>query len=184
MSDPKAVTQLLRDWQAGDSDAFDQLYGQLHPELLRVAHHYLSRENEGHTLQTGGVVNEVYLRLVGSNAQVTDRSHFLALAARMMRRILVDHARSRARVKRGAGTPAVTLDESALISSDSIDVLLEVDEALERLAGHDRRMAEAIELVYFGGLDYDMAAEALGVSRSTLYADLKFAKAWLKEAMQ
>ena len=183
MAEPAEVTALLRHWQAGDASAFERLYSLVHGELSRVAHHCMNGEGASHTLQTSGVVSEVYLRMVGADLDVSDREHFFALAARMMRRILVDHARSKRRVKRGAGAAPLTLDESAIVDENSSEILVEVDEALLRLAEHDERMAQAVELVYFGGLSYDDAARALDVSRSTLYADLKFAKAWLKQAM-
>lgn len=184
MNRKQDVTSLLSAWQAGDSAAMEQVSPYIYEELRRLARHYMSGENPGHTLQTTGLVNEAFMRLVGGEFDYPSRSHFFALAARMMRQILVDHARGRRREKRGGGQRNLTFDEAAHVDGRSAQTILEVDEALTRLADQDPRMAQAVELVYFGGLSYDETAEVLGVSRSTLGNDLKFAKAWLKDALR
>ena len=183
MNPTRDVTSLLSAWQGGDEDALQEVSPYIYEELRRLAQHYMNREGPGHTLQTTGLVNEAFLRLVAGEFDYPSRSHFFALASRMMRQILVDHARTRRREKRGGGLRNLTFDEAAHVNGDSIDTIIEVDEALVQLAGQDARMAQSVELIYFGGLSYEETAEVLGVSRSTLANDLKFAKAWLKDAM-
>ena len=184
MNSRRDVTSLLSAWQAGDEGALDQVSPFIFEELRRLARHHMGGEKPGHTLQTTGLVNEAFMRLVGGEFDYQSRSHFFALAARMMRQILVDHARGRRREKRGGGQRNLTFDEGAHLDAGAPQTILEVDEALTRLATHDSRMAQGVELVYFGGLSYEETAEVLGVSRSTLANDLKFAKAWLKEALR
>ena len=182
-TDDNNVTRLLNAWQGGDQNAFERLYRVVNAELDRIARACLSGEGGGATLQTRGVINEAYLRLAGADLDLNNRQHFFSLAARMMRRILVDHARARQRQKRGGSAQQVTFDEAAYVDANAAETLIEVEEALVRLAEQEPRMAEAVELVYFGGLSYEEAAGALEVSRSTLHADLRFAKAWLKNAL-
>ena len=184
MNSRRDVTSLLSAWQAGDQDALDQVSPFIYEELRRLARHYMGGEKPGHTLQTTGLVNEAFMRLVGGELDYQSRSHFFALAARMMRQILVDHARGRGREKRGGGQRNLTFDEAAHVDSHAPQTILEVDEALTRLASHDPRMAQGVELVYFGGLSSEETADVLGVSRSTLANDLKFAKAWLMVALR
>ena len=183
MQAPENVTRLLADWQAGDKSAFDQLAPHVYDELRRVAASYMRRENPGMTLQTTALVNETYLKLAAAKLSFEDRSHFFALAARMMRRILVDHARNKRAAKRGGGAMQITFDEAAIIGQPD-DELLEIDEALTKLATFDARMAKAIELRYFGGLGYEETAMAMNISVTTLYEDLKLAKAWLKRELE
>ena len=183
MQAPENVTRLLADWQAGDKSAFDQLAPHVYDELRRVAASYMRRENAGMTLQTTALVNETYLKLAAAKLSFEDRSHFFALAARMMRRILVDHARNKRAAKRGGGAMQITFDEAAIIGQPD-DELLEIDEALTKLATFDARMAKAIELRYFGGLGYEETAMAMNISVTTLYEDLKLAKAWLKRELE
>ena len=135
------------------------------------------------TLQSTALVHEAYLRLAGAELNVADRGHFLALAAQTMRRILVDHARGKARQKRSPGQRPITLDESVMLSEQADPRLIELDEALNNLASFDARMAKAVELVFFGGLTTQQAADALGISRVTLSKDLNLAKAWLHQQM-
>lgn len=176
------VTALLAEWQAGDSSALERLSPYIYDELHRIAASYMRRERSGGTLQTTAVVSEAYLRLADSEMNFTDRSHFFALAARMMRRILVDHARARQSAKRGSGAPHASFDEAAVVGADGTD-LLELDDALDKLAAFDARMAKAIELRFFGGLTYEEAAEVLDISVTTLFEDIKLAKAWLKQQL-
>jgi RNA polymerase sigma factor (TIGR02999 family) len=178
------VTQLLRRWQAGDPAALERLAPVVHSELRRLAARSLRAERAGHSLQPTELVHEAYLRLCGSGLELADRGHFFALAARTMRRILVDHARSRRRLKRGSGDVAVTLDEALVPSGHRPEALLRLDEALERLAALDARQAEAVELHYFGGLTYEEAAATLHVSSATVKRELRSARAWLKKELQ
>lgn len=183
MTDPHDVTRLLSAARSGDAAAHQALLPQVYDELRRLAAGHMRRERAGHTLQATALVNEAYLRLAGADVQAADRVHFFALAAQMMRRILVDHARSRSRDKRGGVQAQITFDESVFISPQSEAAVLDLDEALDKLAGFDERAAKAVELMFFGGLTYDEAAEALGVSKTTVFEDLKLAKAWLAREM-
>lgn len=177
------VTGLLSDWQQGDDTALERLGPYIYDELHRIAAGYMRRERSDSTLQATALVNEAYLRMVGGKLSFSDRSHFFALAARMMRRILVDHARNRQAAKRGGGARHLTFDEAAAIDEPD-DALVEFDEALQKLAAFDARMAKAIEFRFFGGMSYEEAAEALEVSVSTLYDDLRLAKAWLMRELE
>lgn len=183
MTEPKDVTQLLAAVGSGDPRAHDQLLPLVYDELRRLAAGYMRRERAGHTLQATAVVNEAYLRMATAGASPTDRVHFFALAAQMMRRILVDHARGRRRDKRGGDQLQITLDESVFASAESQDAVVELDEALERLAEFDERAARVVELMFFGGLSYEETAQVVGVSRTTVFEDLKLAKAWLAREM-
>jgi RNA polymerase sigma factor (TIGR02999 family) len=179
MQVPNDVTGLLADWQRGDNAALEKLAPYVYDELHRVAASYMRRERDGNTLQTTALVNETYLKLAAARLSVNDRGHFFALAARMMRRVLVDHARKKNAARRGGNARRVTLDDASAASL-SIDELIEFDEALTKLGSFDARLAKGIELRYFGGLDYEETAKAMDISVSTLYEDLKLAKAWLK----
>ncbi|HKQ84488.1 MAG TPA: ECF-type sigma factor [Steroidobacteraceae bacterium] len=180
----QAVTRLLSAWRSGDSNALERLTPLIYEELRDRARRYMRRERPGHTLQATAVVHEAFVRLVDMNVSWQDRAHFFAVAARLMRRILVDHAKSRVRAKRGGGT-AVTnsLEELGDIdvgpaTAGDIDVL-EIDDALERLASHNARLAETVELHYFGGLTYQEISETLKISEATVDRDLRLAKAWI-----
>jgi RNA polymerase sigma factor (TIGR02999 family) len=179
------VTRLLSAWRSGDSHALEQLTPLVYEELRELAHRYMRRERQNHTLQATAVVHEAYVRLIGMEVPWQNRTHFYAVAARLMRRILVDHAKSRHREKRGGPITMVSVDvyqedTNNLVGSTAgqIDVL-EIDEALERLAEQDERLANAVELHYFGGLTYQETAKALGVSEATVHRDLRLAKAWI-----
>jgi RNA polymerase sigma factor (TIGR02999 family) len=172
------VTALLHAWRSGDAASFDRLMAVVYPELRAIAARHLSGEAEGHTLQPTALVHEAYLRLVGSEIEWEDRKHFFAVAARAMRRVLVDHARARRREKRGGDAIFVTLDDQLALEASGVD-LVALDEALDRLAEHDERKARAIELHFFGGLSYDETARALDVSAATVDRDLRMGKAWL-----
>src|SRR6059058_1125049 len=174
------VTQLLGDWSGGDDRALEKLFPLVQPELHRLAHHYMSRERAGHTLQTTAVLNEAYLRLVDNIKPVWQgRTHFIAAAAQMMRHIMVDHARKHQSLKRGGGALKVTLDEAALVTETRSQELLDLDDALERLAPQDARKGQIVELRYFGGLTVEETAEFLKLSLRTVEREWTAAKAWL-----
>jgi RNA polymerase sigma factor, sigma-70 family/RNA polymerase sigma factor, TIGR02999 family len=178
------VTQLLGEWSGGDEGALEKLFPLVQPELHRLAHHYMSRERVGHTLQTTAILNEAYLRLV-ENTQPPwqNRTHFVAAAAQLMRRIMVDHARERHSLKRGAGALRVTLDEAVWVTETRSEELLALDEALERLAAQDPRKSQIVELRYFGGLTVAETAEFLKLSPRTVEREWTMAKAWLYRAL-
>jgi RNA polymerase sigma factor (TIGR02999 family) len=178
------VTQLLVAWADGDKAALDQLMPIVYEELRRLARQYMRRERAGHTLQTTALVNEAYLRLIDqSRAHWQNRTHFFAVAAQLMRRILVDHARTRVRVKRGGSQPKASLDEAVVLSDAPTVDLLAIDEALERLAALDERKSRIVELRFFGGLSIEETAEVLKISPGTVMHDWTLAKAWLYRAL-
>lgn len=177
---PREVTQLLAAWSLGDHGALEKLAPLVYGELQRLAHRYMEGQRSDHTLQTTALVNEAYLRLAGqARPNFANRSHFLAVAAKAMRQILVDHARAAQRQKRGADAAKVQLDEAALISPEQPGAILDLNEALERLALLDPRTAHIVELRYFGGLKQNEIAEVLNISTVTVRRDWVFAKAWL-----
>lgn len=174
------ITQLLVDWRNGDQEALNQLMPLVYEELRQMANYYMRNERKGHTLQTSALVNEAYLRLVDhENIQWQNRSHFFGLAAQAMRRILVDHARSRNYQKRGGGAEQVSLDEAATLAEDRAAELIALDDALQELAKFDQRKSRIVEMRYFGGLSGEEVAEALGISTATVSRDWETAKAWL-----
>ena len=174
------VTQLLGDWSGGDEGALEKLIPLVQPELHRLAHYYMSRERAGHTLQTTALLNEAYLQLTDETQPPwQNRTHFMAVAAQLMRRIMVDHARARHALKRGAGAIRVTLDETAWVTEERAEELLALDEALEKLAAFDRRRCEIVEMRYFGGLTVEEIADVLKVHPNTVMRDWRAAKAWL-----
>jgi RNA polymerase sigma factor (TIGR02999 family) len=178
------VTQLLGDWSGGDERALEKLFPLVQPELHRLAHHYMSRERAGHTLQTTAILNEAYLRLVENTQRPwQNRTHFVAAAAQLMRRIMIDHARERHSLKRGGGALRVTLDEAAWVTETRSEELLALDEALETLAAQDPRKAQIVELRYFGGLTVEETAEFLKLSPRTVEREWTMAKAWLYRAL-
>ena len=174
------VTQLLGEWSGGDEGALEKLIPLVQPELHRLAHYYMSRERAGHTLQTTALLNEAYLQLTDKTQRPwQNRTHFMAVAAQLMRRIMVDHARARHALKRGAGAIRVTLDETAWVTEERAEELLALDEALEKLAEFDRRRCEIVEMRYFGGLTVEEIADVLKVHPNTVMRDWRAAKAWL-----
>ncbi len=184
----QSVTQLLLEWRSGNEAAFNQLMPLVYDELRGVARRYLNQEGSGHSLQTSDLVNEAYLRLV--NQQELDwqnRAHFFAVAASIMRHLLVDHARTRGRAKRGGDVIRITLNEE--ITSKSVAEherkidLLALDQALDRLAEFDQRKSRIVELRYFAGLSYEETAVVLGVSEITIKRDWLKARAWLFRAL-
>jgi len=177
------VTQLIREWRSGEGDALDRLVPLVYEELKALADNRLRGERPGHTLQATALVHEAYARLVAAEIDFNDRAHFFAVIAQTMRRILVDYARARARVKRGGNQVALTLDEQIAVVEDRPEELLALDDALVRLAEVDARKAKVVELHYFGGLTYAEIAASLDVSDVTVFRDLRLAKAWLADAL-
>jgi RNA polymerase sigma-70 factor, ECF subfamily len=177
---PQEVTQLLADWSNGDRAALEKLLPLVNAELRRLAASYMRRENPGHTLQTSALVNEAYLRLIDQQqVRWQNRAHFFGIAAQLMRRILIDHARKAHYAKRGGGALQVSLDEAAAVTEARAAELLAVDEALERLTAMDARKGRIVELRFFGGLTEDETAEVLSVSVPTVQREWRAAKAWL-----
>ena len=184
LSSQKEVTQLLGDWSSGDEGALEKLIPLVQPELHRLAHHYMSRERAGHTLQTTALLDEAYLLLVDhTKRNWQNRTHFVAAAAQLMRRTMVDHARERHALKRGGGPLKVTLDEAAAVTETRSEELLALDDALERLAAQDPRKSQIVELRYFGGLTVEETAEFLKLSQRTVEREWNMAKAWLYRAL-
>src|SRR6266705_2818698 len=174
------VTDLLTRWSDGDDAVLAELTPLVYEELRRLAHRQMGGERPDHTLQTTALVNEAYLRLADqANPRWQNRAHFFAVAARAMRQILVSYARSQRSQKRGGGAVKVELDEAALVSPEESREIVELHEALERLATLDSGKAQVVELKYFGGLNYDEMAEVLKISRVTVRRDWEFAKVWL-----
>ena len=182
---PREVTQLLRAWCRGDEAALDRLVPLVHDELHRLAHRYMLRERAGHTLQTTALVNEAYLRLVDAgNVDWQNRAHFFAISASLMRRILVDFARSRGYQKRGGNALKIEFDDGRIPSSRRGAELIALDDALTALAQFDPREARVVELRFFGGLSEEETAEVLGVSSRTVKRDWALAKAWLARELK
>jgi RNA polymerase sigma factor (TIGR02999 family) len=174
------VTELLLAWGQGDESALERLMPMVHEELHRLARREMRGERTGHTLQTTALVNEAYLRLIDARrVHWHDRAHFFALSARLMRRILVDHARSRQYLKRGGGAKQITLDDALVVAEARSADLIALDDALQALAAVDPRKSQVIEMRYFGGLTVDETAEALSISPETVTRDWRFGKVWL-----
>ncbi len=184
MDAPGDVTTLLADWRGGETGAIDRLLPLVYHELRRIAHQQLLAERPDHTLSTTALVHEAYVKLVDqTRAQWTDRAHFLAVAARAMRRILVDYARQRQAAKRGGAQRPVTFDEGAVMAEDRADALVALDEALTRLATLDERLGRVVECRFFGGLTEEETAEALRVTSRTVRRDWVKAKGWLYQEL-
>jgi len=180
MSHPDQLTELLRRAGAGDRAALDRAFPVVYEELRRIAHHHLGSEAAGHTLSTTALVHEAYLRLVNmSRANWQDRTHFVAVAATAMRRILVDHARRNHASKRGGGSIQIELDVEALVYPDRAELLVVLDDALTTLATLDARQARVVECRFFGGLSEQETADALGIGLRTVKRDWAKAKSWL-----
>ena len=174
------VTQLLLAWRQGDEEALEQLVPVVHQELRRLAHRYMAGQRPGHSLQTTALVNEAYLRLVGfGQVRWQARAHFLGVSAQLMRRILVDSARSRGSLKRGGGAQRMTFDEGLVVSPEREEDFIRLDDALSELAEFDERKSKVVELRFFGGLGVKETAEVLQVSPGTVMRDWKLAKLWL-----
>jgi RNA polymerase sigma factor (TIGR02999 family) len=178
---PPRVTQLLVAWGNGDQAAREELMGLVYEELHRLAHRYMKQERPGHTLQTSALVNEAFVKLVDQKSvHWQNRAHFYAIAAQLMRRILVDHARTRGAAKRGDGASPVSWDESLIVSTERSAEVVALDEALKSLAAVDGRKSQIVELRFFGGLSIEETARVLAVSPGTVMRDWTLAKAWLR----
>ena len=173
------MTQLLRQWSSGDKSALDKLTPVVYDQLHRLASRCLRSERSNHSLCATALIHEAYLRLIDADVAWQDRIHFFAVSARLMRRILVDHAKKNGRQKRGGGAEVIPFDEAIVVGPDSTAGLLELDTALERLAAQDHRKSEIVELLCFGGLTYDETAVVLKISPATVHREIKLAKAWL-----
>ncbi|PYS24154.1 MAG: RNA polymerase subunit sigma-70 [Acidobacteria bacterium] len=181
---PENVTKLLVAWGNGDEAARDELLPLVYQELHRLAHHYMNRERPGHTLQTSALVNEAFVRLIDQKeVRWQNRAHFFGIAAQMMRRILVDYARSRHYAKRGGSAQQVSLNEALIVTEERTAEVLALDDALKGLAEFDPRKSQIVELRFFGGLSIAETAEILQVSPGTVMRDWTLAKAWLRKQM-
>jgi RNA polymerase sigma factor (TIGR02999 family) len=183
-SPQQQVTQLLCQWRDGDPNALEKLIPLVQPELQRLAQHYMSLERPGHTLQTTLLLDDAYLQLVDkTHPQWQNRAHFFAVAAQLMRRIMVDHARHRHALKRSGGAIRITLDECAAVTQTRAAELLALDEALEKLTAFDQRKARVVEMRYFGGLTMEEIADVLKIHVNTVMRDWTAARAWLFAAL-
>ena len=178
------ITELLAEWREGNQSALDELYPLVYDELHRLARRYMSRERRDHTLQTTALINEAYVRMVDQkNVNWANRSHFFAISAQIMRRILIDHARRNAYAKRGGGAQQVSLEEVAALVPEQGRELMRLDEALKSLAEQDPRRSQVVELRYFGGLNNEEIAGVLQVSENTVTRDWNMARAWLYQQL-
>jgi RNA polymerase sigma factor (TIGR02999 family) len=178
------VTALLKEWRAGNREALDQLTPLVYDQLRAVAARHLRSRQPGHTLRATALVHEAYLRLIDIEIPFADRAHFFAVASQLMRRILVDWARSHGRQKRSGGAVQVPLDDVTIGDGEDTEAVLGIHLALEKLAAFDARRASLLEMVLFGGMTYEEAGEVLGTSPATVYRDLKLAKAWLASELK
>lgn len=183
VGDSENITQLLSSWTGGNKACGEELTPLVYEELQRIARRIFRTEDAKHTLQPTALVHEAYVKLINIDVTWQDRAHFYALAARMMRRLLINHANARAAAKRGGGAVHVTLTDENSPSSDFDATLLDINQAMEGLAAYNQRMAELIELRYFGGLSVKEMIEITGLSERTIGRDIRFARAWLKDAL-
>jgi RNA polymerase sigma factor (TIGR02999 family) len=183
MQSEAPVTRLLRESREGSQEAMALLLPLVYSQLHSIAAHHLRGERSGHTLSPTALVNEAYMKFAGAAMDVEDRKHFFALASLKMRQILVDHARTRQRHKRGGELERCQFDELNLADPANPALVLELDDALNQLAKQDERKARVVELIYFGGLTYDEVAGVLSISAATVHTDLRMAKAWLRSGM-
>jgi RNA polymerase sigma factor (TIGR02999 family) len=179
MQVPANFTQLLTEWRSGQPQALDRLTPLVYEELRRLARNYMRAERGSHTLQATAVVHEAFLRLIQANVALQDRGHFFALASRLMRRVLVDHAKSRSRIKRNSGVRDFVAEDTGEMSPPLDFDVVALDDALEGLLQMEPRLAQVIELHYFGGMTYDQIAAAQGTSAATVHRDIRLARAWL-----
>lgn len=180
---PHQVTQLLTAWRNGDEAALHALTPLVYRELQRLARSAMRGERAGHTLQTTALVHEAFIALADARVDWVDRAHFYALAARQMRRVLVNHGEAHRAAKRGGGAVPLPLDEALNVIGSASAEISDLDDALRRLEAFDERKAQVLELHYFGGLSYEEMAAALGLSSSTIDTELRFAKAWLRQQL-
>jgi RNA polymerase sigma factor (TIGR02999 family) len=178
------VTRLLHDWRQGDSQSLEKMMPLVYAELRRIADRYLRKENPGHTLQPTALVHEAFINLVDADVNWSDRMHFYAVSARIMRRLLVDHAREKRREKRGGGGVRESLEDVLAIAPEPPIEIIELDEALEKLATFDERKSQVVELSYFGGFTYEEIADVVGISAATVDRELRLGKAWLYGELQ
>ena len=182
---PEQITDLLIDWNNGSAESLAKLMPMVEEELRRIAANYMRRETPGHTLQTTALVNEAYLKLIDQReVRWQNRAHFFALASQLMRRILVDHARTQGRVKRGGNAVHVNLEDVAVITPEKSEDLIALDEALTRLAEFDSKKSKLVEMRFFGGLTVDEVAEVMGIAPVTVMLHWRLAKAWLQREMR
>ena len=184
MNRDEDITTLLLAWRAGEDAAHERVFPLVYDELRRIAHRHLSREREGHTLDTTGLVHEAYLKLAGQRTVWNDRGHFYAIAAEAMRRVLVDHARQYRATKRGTSPQRISLTDDMLVADARADTLLALDDALTQLAGIDERLSRVVECRFFGGLTEAETAEALGVTARTVRRDWLKAKGFLHRMLE
>jgi len=183
-SKPHEITELLEQWSGGNQAALDRLYPLVYEELRRLARSYMRREPKGHTLQTTALINEAYVRLVDQHSvRWQNRSHFFAISAQIMRRILVDHARQHLQAKRGGGAKRISLDEVMIVAKERSEEVLMLDEALANLARLDPRRSQVVELRYFAGLNNSEIASVLQISENTVMRDWNLARAWLYQQL-
>lgn len=183
-SDPQHITALLHSWANGDKSALDELMPLVYAQLRKLAYGCLASERPQATLQATALVHEAYLRLVHVETTLHDRVHFYALAARVLRHILVDHAKASNRVKRGGAAVRVTWDEAILSNDENPPAILDLDNALKALAVQDARKSEVLELIFFGGMTYEEVASALHISPATVHRELAMAKAWVRRELE
>jgi RNA polymerase sigma-70 factor, ECF subfamily len=182
---PHEITQLLAEWSNGNQTALDKLYPLVYDELHQMAQRYMNRERQGHTLQTTALINEAYVRLVDQKqVHWQNRAHFFAISAKIMRRILIDHARRHDYAKRGGGAQKISLDEIAVMAVEPAASVLRLDEALNRLGEIDPRRSQVVELRYFGGLNNEEIAGVLKISENTVTRDWNMARAWLYQELR
>ncbi len=183
MATAQEITTLLADWRGGDAQAEERLMVLIYPQLRRIAAQRLPREDRRLTLETGDLVQEAYLMLLGQDAEWHNRGHFFSVAARLMRRIVIDYARRRSRVKRGGGQHRVTLDEVPVLTGENAADWLDLDAALTELARIDARAARIVELRFFAGMTVDEVVPILGLSAATVTRNWRFARSWLRHRM-
>jgi len=179
-----SVTRLLQQWRNGDDQALHELMPIVYGQLRQIAGRVISGEAPGQTLPATALVHEAFLRLLGADVDWQDRGHFLAVAARMMRRVMVDHAKSRGREKRGGGEVHANFEDAFVVAADPPGLLLDLDDALARLEAFDERKSRIVEMMYFGGMTHEETAEVLQISRATVQREARMAKAWLFGELQ
>lgn len=180
---PQEITHWLNDWAGGDASAYDRIVTALYDQLHRIAAKYMNQENPGHTMQATALVHEAYARIVEVQVDWQDRDHFLGVMSRIMRRVLVDHARARNRKKRGDGVALLRLDDMATVAGEENASLVELDDAMTQLGQMDPRKEQALELFYFAGLTHPEIAQTLSISLATVDRDLRMGRAWLKKTI-